>query len=364
MTVEAVAFDAFVAENWDFFADFEIQADRTLTSISRQLPADFYSEIQQGVFGSLAAYKPDAELRCRIVIDSNIIVKDAMRVAKGRPSSTDRILSSPFVEVLAPDQILEEVPRILKEKLREREELRVALAHANRLLGIINVTSALSKKALNTAKRLIGAHSPEDVCFLALALDTEAAALLSLDSRAFDAQAQVRRWELSKTVQVVVDRESGALSLLITAKSVEALGQAAEKVFLLILRTVEQIMLALAGVAGAIFQHTAEALSRVPDWAWGVLLGVFVAGVIAYAVNQPFRDWINDKAQRGLELLHEFFVALGEAASRLSGFIHDLVILAWNLLLPLTVALLVCCGVLIRRINGLIQSVESASAGS
>src|SRR5205807_5798563 len=141
MTVEPKAVAAFIGENWGFFHELEEQATSTLTRTSRRLPPEFYSQLNQSLLHSVAKVRPGAQLRCRVVLDTNIVVADAIRVSKGQESSTERILASPYIDVVAPDQIQEETPRILKERIRDGNRLRAALTHASRLLSRVRIAS-------------------------------------------------------------------------------------------------------------------------------------------------------------------------------------------------------------------------------
>jgi len=358
MTVEPIAVSAFIGEKWEFFGTLEKEATSTLVRTSRRLPPQFYSHLNQGLLQSLTEASPNVELQCKVVLDTSIVVADAIRVSKGLESSTERILSSPYIEVLAPPQIQEETPRILKERIPDKDRLRTALAHASRLLSQVRIASGFSIRAARLASELIGAHSPEDVCFLALAIGSDAEALVSLDRRAFDAQSQVTRWRLGKLVQVVVDRESGALSLLIASTSLAALGRALAWLLTQLFAALERILIGLVGIAAALFQGAVEGLTQVPDWLWAVLAVVSVGGVIAYALHQGFRDWVNTTGGRIQEIIATIFENLKAGLSTLFVVLKQLAVMSWNLLVPVTSTLVVVCGVLAGRISALITSLE------
>lgn len=358
MTVEPKAVTEFIDENWEFFATFSNQADEILKKISRELPAQLYEELRDEIAKSVLASRPDSRIQLRVVIDTNIVVMDAIRVAKGYESSTERILSSPFIEVLAPTEIRDEVARVLRRKVREASQLEAALNHAGKLLSKVVLETAIPLSALERARNLIGGHAPEDVPFLALAIGSKSTAVISRDQAAFDAQSVIKRWHLGKAVRLVVERESGAMSLFLASESIIALGRALTWIASALYRGLAEILAAFASIVGAILEGTPEALGRIPSWVW-VVLGIAAIGtVIAYAAHEGFREWLNETLAEGFELVTSFLKSVETNVSTLFSFLKDLIILIWNLVLPVGATIFVCFGVLAGRIAGLLKSID------
>jgi predicted nucleic acid-binding protein len=358
MPVEPKAVTEFIDENWEFFARFSNQADETLKKISRELPPQLYEELRDGLAKTVLAGRPNSRIQLRVVIDTNIVVMDAIRVAKGYESSTERILSSPFIEVLAPTEIRGEVTRVLGRKFREATQLETALNHARKLLSKVVIETAIPSSALDRARKLIGGHAPEDVPFLALAIGSRSTAVISRDRTAFDAQSVIKRWQLGKAVQLVVERESGAISLFLASESIIALGRALTWIAGALYRGLAEILAALVSIVGAIFEGTPEALGRIPSWAW-VVLGIAAIGtLIAYVTHAGFREWLNKTVAEGVELVTAFLKSVETNLSTFFSFLNDLIVLTWNLVLPVGAAIFVCFGVLAGRIAGLLKSID------
>lgn len=235
---KAVSIEDFMSENWEKFAAFEAAAEEGLIEISRKLPPDLHSIIRSKVLELLIGCVPvdvdehESTLKVRLVVDANIIIQDSFRVAKGVPSSTLRILSSPYLELVAPDIMEEEVVRIIREQLPKGASLNKAMAHSQELLSRIRMLPKATSRSIETACSLIAKHSPEDVPFLAVAIDTEADAIVSRDKRAFDQQDEVARWEVGDTVVACVTCESGSLSLVVLGATAEAIGEVFEQCLL------------------------------------------------------------------------------------------------------------------------------------
>lgn len=120
-SLEAIPLQEFMLENWDRFGygELESSAESTLTQLSRKLPPGYYGEIRSMLLEIMILTGLSGRLVAKAVIDSCIVVSDALRVASGKPSSTERILSSEFSEVLAPRDIRDEVERNIRANLEE-----------------------------------------------------------------------------------------------------------------------------------------------------------------------------------------------------------------------------------------------------
>jgi predicted nucleic acid-binding protein len=365
---EAVSLGDFMSENWEKFAAFETAAEEGLTEISRRLPPDLHSIIRGKVLELLIGCVPlDADcnastLKVRLVVDANIIVQDSFRVAKGVPSSTLRVLSSPYLELLAPEIMEEEVERIVREKLPRGASLKKALAHSRQLLSRISMLPKATSASIETACSLIAQHSPEDVPFLAIAIDSEADAIVSRDQRAFDQQEEIIRWEMGETVVACVTCESGSLSLVVLGATAEAAGEVFETMLIEFSHALEIALELLVCLVVGITEKSVEMLSCIPGWAWAVLIGVGLGALLASILHEGFRDWLGGAASKTMDILASFGKALVQVGTTLWGAFKAILIWLWNLLLPVGVATLLIVGVLCRRIWRLLVQEMSRSS--
>jgi predicted nucleic acid-binding protein len=343
-----------MAENWDYFGygELESKAEDSLTQMSRQLPAGYYGSIRDRLLEILILAGFKGKLRIRVVVDSCIVVGDALRVAKGKPSSTERILSSEFIEVLAPRDIREEVERNIRSELEEGPPLERALSHARRLLSRLKIISEVSSASLTRARRLLVNH-PKDAPFLAVYFETEADAMVSREKGTFD-KPGVEKWDLGKSVGVVVAYESGSLALVVAGAVVDAVIDAFQILLVALLQALAEIIDLVITFVQALLSKSVEALSKVPDWGWTILLGVGIVALLGYAFHEGFRSWIDTKAVEVRSKLGSFMTNLARVAQDMWVFVKDLLVLLWNTLLPVTGALVVVGGVLMRRINRLL----------
>lgn len=362
----AIPLEEFRAANWPTFEQFEGEFDRRLASYSRNLPPGFYKSIRRGLtkaFGesarALPAAGPGFTFRFKVVIDTNIIVQDSLAVAGGKQSTTERIFASQFVTLLAPPDIREESERIIRARAkRKRVPVEVALTHARMLLTRVTVVQPSETPFLETARSAIGSHSPEDVSFLAVAIESGAVGIVSRDRAAFDRQTLVRRWDLRDLVGSVVTYETGALSAVVVGKGAKALLSALQSIVVAIAGAlVELINIALRALE-ALVAGTIDALSRVPAWGWLAAAAVLV-GVAIYASQHPE---VRERVAQGVTALvngvRTVGAALVQACLAFVSAVHDLLVWLWNLLLPVTATGVVVAGVFIKRMLALMREAQ------
>ena len=134
-----VSIEDIIAENLDKLSVMHDRAERALKKFSLEFPADFYESLKEELLSLFLPKGHRRKLRLKLVIDTTAIIQDSFRVAKGKPSTTERLLSSAFVEMIAPPNILDEVSTKLREKLPRGASLEKALSHAKSLLSRIRM---------------------------------------------------------------------------------------------------------------------------------------------------------------------------------------------------------------------------------
>src|SRR5713226_7944787 len=136
-----VSIEDIVAEKLDKFSAMHDRAERALKKISLGFPPDFYESLKEELPNLFLPKGRRGRLRLKLVIDTTAIIHDSFRVAQGKPSTTERLLSSAFVEMMAPPNILDEVSTKLREKLPRGASLEKALSHAKSLLSRIKIST-------------------------------------------------------------------------------------------------------------------------------------------------------------------------------------------------------------------------------
>jgi predicted nucleic acid-binding protein len=261
--------------------------------------------------------------------------------------------------MMAPPNILDEVSTKLREKLPRGASLEKALSHAKSLLSRVKIAT-VKYEAYEEAKRLIGSRiansSQGDLYFLGLAIEMEAEALVSSDKKAFDNLQTMRRWELSKTAQVVQTFESGTLTLFIAGVGLEASSRLFLQTMAFLLRGIVEVMQIIVSFTGMIAGRTLEAISSLPKWAWALILGALASVLILALVNEDLQEEVKETVSKALNAIWTMFLTLLEAVEYLWRGIKEILIIVWNTAAPAILPeLIVIFGVALETISGLMQ---------
>ncbi len=172
--------------------------------------------------------------------------------------------------------------------------------------------------------------------------------------------------------ELVTVYESGTLALGVGAVTGEALLDLGTKLFTAVAKAIVEAFTIFANIIIGLASGAAEALAKVPAWAW-VVLGV-VGGAVAIAaiLDEDFREWLLSGLTSIGQILYKAARTIIEAAEALVRAIYAALVAFWELVRPAAVTLgkasLVGAGVLLRRITMLIdectQALDSAPAAS
>jgi predicted nucleic acid-binding protein len=357
-----------LSENWPAFREFKPEADQWLMEAARSMPPEFHRDLRRALLDYFLdqVVEEDAEpLRLRLIVDSGIIVTDSFGVGRGFSSSTPRLLDSPFVRVYAPPEAWEEVPRIIRERHPSTVKVEPSLRHAEVFLNRIRRVETTSPASVQRAADLIGKHSPEDVGFLAVAIETRAHAVISFDKRAYDRQAAVRRWSMKDGSEAVLRYESGTLSLGIAGAAAEIIGRAAEILVASLTIVVVEVIAAVAAIIEWIATKTANSLERVPTWAVAAALVAAAAVTAAYVFIEGFREWVNRGVSKVAAIIGVATERIVAAARAFWVDLKDILLWLWaSVVRPVLNAGLLAAGVLLSHIDELIRECESHASAA
>jgi len=356
---EPVSIDDIMAESWDKFSTLHDKAETALKALSRELPPDLYESLKVELLGLIFPKGHATKLSVRLVIDTNIIIRDSFRVGKGKPSTTERILSSPFVELLAPPNIFEEVRETIQKDLPPGASQERALGHAMSILSKVKIATT-KYAAYEEAKKLIwprvATSSPTDVHFLGLAIQTEADAVVSFDKKAFDHLPEMKRWELSKTVQVVQTYEAGTLSLFLVGMGFDLSSKMFQQLLVLVLKGLEEVVQIVVALTGLLVKGTIDALSYLPRWAWAIVLGAVGVVLVLAIINHEFQTAFTETIAKVLDEIKIIFKGLFEALEYFWVAIKEILIMILNLTAPVVVpSMIVITGVIFKTLAGLLR---------
>ena len=349
----------FMAENWGALAAYSGAAGRELDRVSRAIPASFYNGIFQSMNDFLNNRIGKGGIKIRLVIDSNIIVADAFRVAKGLGSSTARIFESEFIEPFAPPQIVDEVKETIEKDLPAQYPKHVAHAHAKQLLDRVKIVEPTSSLARAIAQARLETRDPDDQMFLALALESDAEAVVSRDKTAFDGQVGVSRWEMRKVATTVVSYEAGSLALVVTGAALEGIAKVVELVIVGLIRIVLEVASGIAKAVVAGIESLANAVAANPGLFLGGLLVAVVGVAIGAAISPEFKEFLGDSVEAIVSTVSAAAKALVAWLVKFARAVHAFLVWVWNVTLPATAILVASAGVLLGKILALADEVST-----
>ena len=137
----------------------------------------------------------------------------------------------------------------------------------------------------------------------------------------------------------------------------------------LVARAILEAFSIFASIIVGLATGAADALARVPPWAWAVLGVVAAAVALAAILNEDFREWLLSGLASIGEVLLEAARAIIGAAVALIRAVHAFFVWLWELIRPVVLAtgkfVLVGAGVLDRLVSLLIdectRAVDTAS---
>ena len=353
----------FLSENFEAFASFDSAFDSTIVRVGRELDPSFHDFVlQQLVEVFVGGLSSGRTIKSRLVIDSNIVVGDCFRVATGKPSSTERLFKSPFIELWAPDSIEAEVAESIRDDLPRGASREKAIEQATRLIGALRLCPVNQLVSVRRAQQLLDAYDPDDVPFLALAFDLNAEAIVSRDTASIGQQREIPRWDIGGIAQVAGIMEGGSLSLVIVGATASATLNAVESVFLVVAAAFQSALILMAAIVGAAAEGLASVLAQIPPrilQAIGILALIALVGVVLGLIFSPeFRESVASGLEKVASAMAKFAGMVVELAKRIVGAIYAVFVWVWNVMLPLTAISVTAAGVIFRRIGLLLARVR------
>ena len=318
-------------------AGYKKDLDNTLKVLSRSLPPEAYEDIREQILAVIArGGSNDGGLKVVVVVDANIIIGEAFRAAKGKHSSTERILTSPFIEVAAPIRIHEEVESRIVRDLHKGMNLEVALGHAKRLLSHVKIVSNIDPTSLLEATGSIGKFDPNDIHYLAVAIGINAEAIVTRDSGSFPRQQLTKVWSLKETVDTVVSYESNSLLLFSVGVGGSAVLEGIVRVLSFMLKTLFEAVTLILNLLPGLVSGSVELLQMIPDWAWIFLAGI-VGGMVLLAIfSKDFRDSVLNEFNNAIDFAKKALERICDELTTILTAISEFMLLTWNDIEPLS----------------------------
>lgn len=348
----------YLVDNRDTFKEMRAAGKKEINKISKNFPPDLHCKVRDEILGWVGANGLNFSFRFTFTVDSNIIVADSFRVAKEKPSSTPRIFSCPYVELVSHKNIRDEVLEAIEKDLPKGANKQKAVEHAKYLLSQINTVPNPTSNSLKEATKAIGNIDPDDVPFLAVALTTNSNAMISRDRKAYSSQNLIRSWGIKEYANIVSVTEGGMLSLYFLAKAGISIMKLIEYLITILFIIFSEILDELIKFLGNVVKSVTEAFEKMPPHLKELLGLTGAASFFVVALNENARNYLKEVLRMVKETLAEFLDNFKARMMNLFNGIREIIVLLWNEVVPSAAMVVVIAGVLWDTVSELIEECE------
>ncbi len=286
-------------------------------NLIREVGPELVNYIQEKIDGQKSFLSRLAKFKFKLVVDNNFIfgqIKGAIKKDKEiEKSFIYKLLTSRVIQVYAPpklkEELLEKINQLIPEPNREQ-----AIGYALMILSRIEIKDAQWVENWKKANSLIGEIDIDDVPYLALALEIESHAIMTLDD-VFHKQGEVRAWKHGDVGKVISNYNSGFFSLLIVEQGSTLLYNIAA----IFLRLVRDLIIEVIDLLIMIASGVIRGLSKVPWQIWLLLIGL---GIVFWDdFSKAGRDIFTYLKEKANEIVDQLKALVQEIYGMLSGIL-------------------------------------------
>ena len=276
-----------------------------IREISRSVDPELIEEIKTYLGQYILSIITDGELKFSLVVDANIIISDAFRVARNIPSTTDRIFSSPVLELIAPPIIVSEVDRQIRLDLPANASLEAALDWAQKLLSKVKLVDdpQIFDRCSNKFDEFKDKFG-NDVDYLCLAIYSKSKGIISHDKKAFgNSNESIKRFQLKDVVELVISQESGLLVLSGMSMGFVSLSELSYWVLYILYSTILELIGYVSAFLASSIYEISYLLKIMPSWVWYIIGGIIVTGGILFIFSKWFSNSIKSKGKKVYQIV-------------------------------------------------------------
>lgn len=349
----------FIVSDFARFQDYVKSGEELVKQALRYIPPEAYSKLRELLLRFVLESDKEAPPKMKVVVDSNVIVSEAFRVGKGKPSTTLRIFDSPLVELYAPRIIKDEVLEQVRKDLPSGCSLDLAVSWATKLLGKIRLLDDIGLGAIRKAKqKLDPVRFGKDYLFLGVSFEIGAGAIISNDTKAFSAGDLPELWHIGRLADLVLVREGGYVSLFVASGSLKIALGVSQNLLLAISDILTEVGKIVAIMASAILKGSVDILNKIPTWAWTVIIAVGAIVLVYILIDKKRREAVSDALSKFIEFLKDLVSNAIKAFKSLVNAFWRSVISFFTLLIPVINILLIGAGVSMKLIRELLREIE------
>lgn len=241
------------------------EIDKSLDEIIRNIDKSFLRYCKS-YFEKNLLYIYGNTLELTLIIDANTIISDALAYIKNNQSFLLTIMKSPFLKILAPRWLKQElekkIPEISKQKKIDENNFRSVISILLEKVNIVEVDD----KSYQIASAKIGQRDEKDVPYLALYFSIKSHGILTKDKDITEIR-DIKTWERPGIAGKVISIfERGAFSFLLVGEGLPLVFRFLYETFVTILRGIWEVIQAILIAINSFIKKGFETVSRFPDW--------------------------------------------------------------------------------------------------
>ncbi len=330
----------------EVFSALRGEGKARIKNISKDFPLELHRKVRDEILEWVGVNGIDLSFQLSFNVDSDIIVSDAFRVAKGKRSATPRIFCGPYVELVAHANIRNEVMEAIEKDLPNGADRQRALNHADYLLSFVKTMSGPMRSSMRTAADAIGNITPDDVPFLAVTLTSNSNEKISWDDSTYVDQKIVKRWDIRDYANIVSVTEGGTLSLYILSLAGMPVVKQVECLIALLYDMITEVFESLRRFLNNIATSASGTYEKLPLYLKRFLALGGVVSIIAVANKNDVRDPLVVTLRMVVDSLDNFLKDIKVKMKDLFQGIRELTVLLWDQIVPAGVAVVIIAGVL------------------
>ena len=237
--------------------------DSMLSQTIRSLDPDMLRYCKQFFEGNFLSLLQSRKLEIVIMVDAEAIISDAYGYIRKGVSYIQKLKGSPFVKLCAPSYLLRDlegtVPRFSKKMKLDETVVRNTVQIISKDIQLID---ANDEESYEEAKKQIGWHDKgTDVEYIATYLAIKPHGIITKD-KAIKSVKDIKIWTKGQTGKVASVYEEGAVSFLFISKGLPLIFRLVYELFIFLLRTLWEAIVALANAAFQLMERIANGFAK------------------------------------------------------------------------------------------------------
>jgi predicted nucleic acid-binding protein len=256
------------------------EIDKILADIIKTVDPSIKQYLKQYFENNLLNFY-NGTLELSLIIDANIIISNSISYIKNNKSFLLELSKSPFLKLLAPLHLKEElknkIPEISKkQKLNENKIKEVFDLFLEKITFI-----TIEDTNYAVVSKIMGERDKKDVPYIACYLSIKSHGIITGDKDILDIP-EIKTWENPGSVgKVVTTFEKGALSFFIVGEGLPLICKLIYETLVLVLRSIWEVVITIGNLIYTLIKEGITVISKLPDWV-KIMIGASVLFLIIW----------------------------------------------------------------------------------